>query len=187
MPIPDNLTEILAGTATNNAYTDDNIVVTGTRTPGSGGYTPDRGDIPEYVPDEPDIPFGFGDDEEGQGNQESHCGTRRTAPDGTEYYIPPGYEPFSRGPGFPAGHHYMIGPDGALEFTPWWAEQTGKNAQAISESAWEVAGILGVTSLALVKWAPFASGVLAALGLITAGIHPPHVQPPTGPDSPCNH
>jgi len=73
MPIPDNLTEILAGAATNNAYTDDVIVVTGIRT-GSGGtsYIPERGSgIPEYIPDEPNTPFGFGDGGDGHGGDPS--------------------------------------------------------------------------------------------------------------------
>jgi len=48
----------LAGTATNNAYTDDVIVVTGTRT---GSDTPE-----DY-----DAPFGFGDDEEGGNDADS--------------------------------------------------------------------------------------------------------------------
>jgi len=80
-PIPDNLAEILAGAATNNAYTDDVIVVTGTRTGsgGDGGFGPDTGDIPGYTPEETDAPFSFGDDEEGNNNNDIDADADRRA------------------------------------------------------------------------------------------------------------
>ena len=125
---------------------------------------------------------GGGTVEENENNEEQEC-TTQTAPDGTEYSLPPGYTLFDKGPGQPQDHHYMVAPDGTIELTPWWAEKAQDNHQALSESAHEVASALGVTSLALIKWSPAASLVLGVAGVVAGFSAPPHAQPIEGGDS----
>ena len=125
---------------------------------------------------------GGGTVEENENNEEQEC-TTQTAPDGTEYSLPPGYTLFDKGPGQPKDHHYMVAPDGTIELTPWWAEQAQDNHQALSESAHEVALALGVPSLVLVKWTPAASLILGVAGAIAGVSAPPHAQPTEGGDS----